>query len=195
MRQFIVVARRAPTTSDFSLDALPESGRMDLLARCVTASLLLSHGIRENVRTHLVLGDEFTVRFDGSELRGLHPDERSTAASVRAALEDRSEAIGHIPAEVSSGVSIVRMGLQGTLESLRSGSSLYQLHAEGDPMREVDIADDPVFVLSNHESLAEVDAELLATYADHRVSLGPESLHADHAITVANNRMDLAADE
>ena len=195
MRQFIVVARGAQTTADFSLDALPEAGRMDLLARCVTASLLLSHGIRESVRTHLVLDDEFTVRFDGSDLRGLHPDERSTAASIRTALAERSEAIGHVPADVSSGVSIVRMGLEGTLDSLRAGSTIYRLHAEGEPIRETEIAEDPVFVLSNHESLAETDAELLAQYGDHRVSLGPESIHADHAIAVANNWMDLGAGE
>lgn len=195
MRQFIVVARDGPTTADFSLDALPEAGRMDLLARCVTASLLLSHGIREDVQTHLVLDDEYTVRFDGSELRGLHPDERSTAASIRAALEEREEAIGHIPAEVSSGVSIVRMGLEGTLDSLRDGSTIYRLHAEGDPKGAVPVADSPVFVLSNHNSLVEEDTELLAQYADHRVSLGPQPLHADHAIAVANNWMDLDASE
>lgn len=193
MRQFIVVARDAPTTADFSLDSLPEAGRMDLLARCVTASLLLSHGIREDVRTHLVLDDEYTVRFDGSQLRGLHPDERSTAASIRAALAEREEAIGHIPAEVSSGVSIVRMGLEGTLDSLRDASTVYRLHSEGDPKGEVPVAEDPVFVLSNHKTLAEEDAEVLAQYVDRRVSLGPEALHADHAIAVANNWMDLDA--
>jgi tRNA (pseudouridine54-N1)-methyltransferase len=195
MRQFIVVARDAPTTAEFSLDALPEAGRMDLLARCVTASLLLSHGIREDVRAHLILDDEYTVRFDGSELRGLHPDERSTAASIRTALAEREEAIGHIPAEVSAGVSIVRMGLEETLESLGDESTVYRLHSDGDSKAELQPAANAVFVLSNHNSLAEADAEVVAQYADRRVSLGPEAVHADHAIAVANNWIDLAGGE
>lgn len=192
MRQFIIVGRDAPTTDEFSLDSLTEAGRMDLLARCVTASLLLSHGIREEVRTHLVLGGEYTVRFDGSELRGLHPDERSTAALIRKALGQREEAIGHMPVETSAGVSLFRMGFEPTLESLSSETTVCQLHGDGTAKEETAVPDDPVFVLSNHESLSGTDQELVDQYADQRVSLGPHALHADHAIAVTHNWLDTA---
>lgn len=191
MRQFIVVARSGPTTDDFSLDDLPAAGRVDLLARCVTASLLLSHGLREDVRTHLVLGDEFTVRFEGEDLRGLYPDERSTAALIRKALSEREEAIGQIPVEISSGVSLVRTGLDATLAEVASDSQIYRLHPDGSSKSDVSPPESPAFVLSNHREFEEADAETIEQYADGEIRLGPAAIHADHAIAVTHNWLDV----
>ena len=188
MRTFVVVGHDAPTTPSFSLEDLPGAGRLDLLARSVTAALLRSHGIREESRVLLVLGDAFTVRFDGASLRGLHPDERSTAALVRTALESRQEAVGHMPVEVSPGLSLVRMGLGETLADL-DGTAL-RLDADGRPAVSVDPPADPVFVLSDHRSFTDHEVNLLADAGAGTVSLGPEVLHADHAITVAHNWLD-----
>lgn len=190
MRQFIVVGQQAPTTADFSLDALPEAGRLDLLARCVTASMLLSHGIRESVQTQLVLSDEFTVRFDGSELRGLHPDERSTAALVRTALEQREEAIGHMEVETSPGVSLSRLGFEAALDRVADDGTVVQLHEDGTPANERSPPEKPIFVLSDNHDLDESYAETLESRRDTRLTLGPAKLHADHAISVAHNWLD-----
>jgi len=193
MRQFIVLGHEAPTDPDFSLDALPsEAGRLDVLCRCVTAALLLSHGIRTGVRVHLVLQDEVTIRFDGETVRNLNPDERSTAALVRTALEAKDEAIGHQPATPAPGVSLRRMGFEETLGSAAEGSTVVQLHAEGDPITDLDPPSDPLFVLSDHRNFTDAEAALLDGYANHRVSLSPERLHGDQAITVAHNYLDTA---
>jgi tRNA (pseudouridine54-N1)-methyltransferase len=192
MRQFVVVGHDAPRSPDFSLDDLPGAGRMDLLARSVTASLLLSHGLREDVRTHLVLGDEFTVRFDSADLRNLHPDERSTAALVRSALEQREEAIGHVPVETSPGVFLTRMGLDATLAAHGDGATVCQLHEDGQPKETAEAPENPLFVLSDHTDFEGEIAETVAARADRQISLGPRALHADHAITVAHNWLDVA---
>ena len=188
MRTFVVVGHDAPTESGFSLDDLPGAGRMDLLARSVTAALLCSHDIRADTRVALVLGDEYTVRFDGSELRGLHPDERSTAALVRTALDEREGAIGHVPVEVSPGLSLVRMGLADTLDS--TDGPVHLLHEAGRPVVDVDPPENPVFVLSDHQSFHEREETVLSQADAERVSLGPKVLHADHAISVAHNWLD-----
>ncbi|MFB6096832.1 MAG: tRNA (pseudouridine(54)-N(1))-methyltransferase TrmY [Haloferacaceae archaeon] len=191
MRQFIVLGHDAPTTPDFSLDDLAGgAGRLDVLCRCVNSAFFLSHGLREDVRAHLVLQDEYTVTFDGPDLRRLNPDERSTAALIRTALDSREEAIGHVPAETSPGVSIRRMGFEAVLEDAARGSTVVQLHEAGEPVVAVDPPEDPVFVLSDHHDFADAEAALLASTADRRVRLGPERLHADHAITVAHNYLD-----
>jgi len=190
MRQFIVVGHDAPTTPEFSLDDLPGAGRLDLLARCVTSSLLLSHGIREDVRTHLVLADEFTVTLDGSTLRRLNPDERSTAALVRTALEQREDAIGRMPVETSPGVSLVRGGLAETLDAVADDGPLCLLHEEGTPAPDLDPPSEPVFLLSDHRDFTDEELSLAGERADARVRLGPERLHADQAITVAHNWLD-----
>ena len=191
MRQFLITGHDAPTTPDFSLDDLAGgAGRLDVLCRCVTSAFFLSHAIREAVRVHLVVGDEYTVRFDGSELRRLNPDERSTAALIRAALERRKDAIGHMAAESTPGVTVRRMGFSATLAELAADATVVELHEDGAPAVEVDPPSDPLFVLSDHRDFTESEASLLADVADERLRLGPAVLHADHAVTVAHHYLD-----
>ena len=189
MRQFVVCGHDAPTTPEFPLDDLPSAaGRLDVLCRCVNSALFLSHGIRESARVHLVLQDELTVSFDGGSVRRLNPDERSTAATIRNALEARDGAIGHQPATPAPGVELYRMGLAATLD--RVGGTLVELHEDGAPVAERDPVTDPTFVLSDHRDFTAEEAEMLADRSESRVRLGPERLHADHAITVAHNWLD-----
>ncbi|MFC6837735.1 tRNA (pseudouridine(54)-N(1))-methyltransferase TrmY [Halomarina ordinaria] len=191
MRQFIVTGHDAPTTPDFSLDDLAGgAGRLDVLCRCVNATFFLSHAIREDARCLLVLGDEYTLRFEGSELRRLNPDERSTAALVRKALEGRDGAIGHMETETSPGVHLSRRGFEATLADAAREGTVVELHEAGTPVVDVDPPADPVFVLSDHHDFTGREADLLAETADERVRLGPELLHANHAITVAHNYLD-----
>jgi len=191
MRQFIVVGHDAPASADFTLDDLAGgAGRLDVLCRCVSAAFFLSHDIREDVRVALVLGDEYTVVFEGSDLRRLNPDERSTAALIRTALEGRERAVGRQPVETTPGVSIRRRDFEAALEAARNEGTVVQLHEEGDPVVDTPVPDEPVFVLSDHRDFTGAEADLLADVTDRRVRLGPEPLHANHAITVAHNYLD-----
>jgi tRNA (pseudouridine54-N1)-methyltransferase len=196
MRQFLVLAHDAPTEPDFSLDDLPGAGRLDVLCRCVASALLLSHDIREDSRVWLVLGDSCSVRFEGSDIRRLNPDERSTAALIRGALEEHGEAIGHMDAESSPGVFVSQRGVEEVLEEMKEQTSaentVVTLHEEGTPITDLDPPTDPIFVLSDHRDFTEHEADLLAEEGDERVRLGPERLHANHAITVAHNYLDTA---
>ncbi len=188
MRQFVVLAHELSVDAEISLDDLPGTGRLDLLSRCVTSALLLSHDIREDVRVSLVV-DGYVVSFEGSTLRRLNPDERSTAALIRDALSIRGDAIGAMAATSSPGVSIRRSDLESILDAA-TDETIVQLHAEGDPVVDVDPPDSPLFVLSDHREFTHREEALLAAHADERVSLGPRALHADGAITVAHNYLD-----
>jgi len=191
MRQFVVVGHDVPTTPDFSLDDLPGgAGRLDLLARCVTSALVLSHDLRSDTRVHLVFDDSYTVTFDGDTLRNFNPDERSTAARIRNALEQREEAIGHVPVETSPGVSLTRRGFEATLEDLAREGTVVQLHEDGDPAVAIDPPSDPVFVLSDHREFTAAEGAITDDVAAHRLSLGPRAIHADHAIALAHNYLD-----
>ena len=203
MRQFVVIGHDAPTDPDaVSLSDIPGAGRLDLLCRCVSAGVFLSHGIREDVRVHLVVADELTVTFDADTLRHLHPDERNVAARVRDAFAARNDAVGHMPADVSPGVELRRMGLDATLDRLldapgdagagdgSAGPTLVQLHEDGAPLVEAAPPTDPVFVLSDHNDFAPVERDLLADRAKRRVRVGPKRLHADHTVSVVHNWLD-----
>jgi tRNA (pseudouridine54-N1)-methyltransferase len=189
MRQFIVLGHDAPMTPDFSLDDLAGgAGRLDVLCRCVNSAFFLSHAIREDVRVHLVLQDELTVRFEGGEVRRLNPDERSTAALIRTALEARDRAIGAMEANPAPGVYVGRWGFEWVLDAVEG--TVVQLHEDGTPLPELEPPENPVFVLSDHHDFAAGEEELLSEAADERVRVGPERLHADHTITVAHNYLD-----
>jgi tRNA (pseudouridine54-N1)-methyltransferase len=191
VRQFLVVGHDAPTTPDFSLDDLPGAGRLDLLARTVVAGLLRSHGVREDARVHVVLGDAYTLVVDGATVRHLRPDERSTAARVRDALDARDEAIGAMPAAPSPGVELYRGGLESALDrAAADASAVFVLDADGDPASDVEPPADPLFVCSDHHDFRASDREAVAEYGARALSLGPVALHADQAITVAHNWLD-----
>jgi tRNA (pseudouridine54-N1)-methyltransferase len=191
MRQFVVVGHDAPTDPEFSIDDLASgAGRLDLLCRCVGAALFLSHGIRDEVRVHLVLRDELVVTFDGATVRNARPDERTLAGLVRAAIEAREEAIGHRPAEAAPGVSVRTRGLEATLAELARDSTVVTLHEDGDPVVETAPPENPAFVLSDHRDFTDAEAATLADVADRRLRLGPERIHADHAVAVAHNYLD-----
>lgn len=196
MRQFVVIAHDVPTDPDaVSLSDIPGAGRLDLLCRCVSAGVFLSHGIREEVRVHLVVADAFTITFDADTLRHLHPDERNVAARIRDALDAKDDAIGHMPADVSPGVELRRMGLDATLDRVLDGAratdpTLVHLHEDGDPLVDAAPPSDPVFVLSDHNDFAPAERDALADRAERRVRVGPKRLHADHTVSVVHNWLD-----
>src|SRR6056297_2854162 len=160
MRQFIILGHEAPTTPEFSLsDLAGGAGRLDVLCRCVNAGLFLSHGIREDTRVHLVLNNEYTVRFDGATAKRLYPNERAVASRIQGALEARQDAIGHQPAEVSPGVELYRMGFASTLETVAREGTVVELHEDGEPLVEAEPPSDPIFVLSDHYDFTAEEAE------------------------------------
>ena len=188
MRQFLIIGHDAPTTAEFTLDDLPGAGRLDALCQCVTDAVLLSHDIREDVRVRVVLNDEYTLRFEGADLRRLNPDERSTAALFRTALEQREDAVGHMPVETSPGVHLSRRDTEAAIAD--ASGTVVQLHEDGEPAGKLMPPENPVFVLSDHQDFTERERALLADATDQRVRLGPNRLHGNQAITVAHNWLD-----
>ena len=185
MRSFAVVGHLAPTGEGFSLDDLPGSaGRMDLLCRCVTAALALSHGIRRDAEIHLLLlgppAPPKEVLVLGETVRSLSPDERSTAALLRKAL---ALPVGEAFREASPGIFVRRGGLAG----LAGEGGFAVLSESGDDVR--GIRDLPAgFLLSDHLDFTAEEERLLAGLP--RISVGPRVLHADHAIAVLQNELD-----
>lgn len=191
MRQFIVLGHTAPTDHEFALDDLAGgAGRLDVLCRCVNSAFLLSHAVREDVRVYLVLSDEVTIRLEGTELRYMNPDERNIASLLRQALERREEAIGQTEVESTPGIYVSNRGFESVLQAAGREGTVVQLHEDGDPLAEMDPPEHPVFVLSDHEDFTEAESSMLAEAASHRISVGPEALHADHTISVVHNFLD-----
>jgi len=198
MRIFIVIGHRAAITPDFSLDDLPGSaGRMDVLCRCVNSAFFLSHDLRRDTELYLVLQDRVTLRFVGKRLRHLNPDERSTGALIRRALQalqERPPAPGTgEELESTPGIFVSRRGLAAVLEEAQSKvERLILLHERGEPLRGFPLPRDVGFVLSDHLEFLPKELELMRDLP--RLSLGPKVLHADHCIIIAHHELDLRFD-
>ncbi len=189
-RRFIVVGHRAHTVGDFnSKDLCGGAGRWDVLVRCVNSSFFLSHALRKDTELMVVaLGPTDapkTVRFCGPELKHLNPDEWTTGALVKKALD---VPVGERERPSTEGIFVSKRGLSEVLGSLE-GPVVY-LHEHGD---EVDTAlgelEAPInFVLGDDKGLEEEEEALLKDAV--KVSLGPEVLHSDHCIVLVHNVLD-----
>jgi len=185
MKRFAIVGHVAETGGNFSLNDLPGSGgRMDVLCRCISSSLFLSHDLRRDVECYLVLcgepDPEKTVLFCGSGVRRLSPDERSSAALIKKAL---SIPCGDEFRESTPGVYVRRGGLSRILSEI----PFAVLDEAGEDLRGVPELPE-AYLLSDHQNFTPAEEEAIAGAA--RYSVGPLSLHADHAITVLLNEID-----
>jgi tRNA (pseudouridine54-N1)-methyltransferase len=185
MTVFAVVGHTAITEGNFTLNDMPGSaGRMDVLCRCVNAALFLSHDLRRDAGCYLVLcgppNPPRTILFSGDSIRSLNPDERSAGALIRKAL---SVTCGREFRESTRGVSIRRGGLPELLDE----HAFAVLDEAGDDIRGEPILPEAL-LLSDHQNLTAEECDLTAGCP--RYSVGPLSLHADHAITVFLNERD-----
>ena len=191
MRRYIVLGHRAITSADFKLDDLCGStGRLDILLRCVNSAFFLSHGVRRDVEiTLLLLGEPNppkTIRINGSEVKYLNPDERSTAALIRNALLQKGEG----ERKCSPGIYVSERSYPEVLSNLSKESTIYYLREDGEDIRSTSLGSNCTFVVGDDQDLTKTEEEILMAYEPRKVSLGPISYHADHCITLVNNELD-----
>lgn len=186
MRRFVILSHTAPLTPEFTLNDLPGgAGRLDVLCRAIAAAFFLSHDIRRNVEVHLVLRDAVQIRLLGERIRHLNPDERSTAALLKHALERLDDE----EARSNPGIWIRRGGLSAVLDRLVGlDSRPIVLHEAGESFDAARIPEDATFVLSDHCEFSEPERTLLADFP--HVSLGERALHTSHCITIVHYLLD-----
>ncbi|WP_424359511.1 tRNA (pseudouridine(54)-N(1))-methyltransferase TrmY [Methanocella sp. MCL-LM] len=190
MRRFVVVGHKAVTNPKFSLNDLPGgAGRMDIIARCVNASLFLSHDLRRDVEFFAVLLGEpappVTIKFSGEHVRYLSPDERSPAALIKKALERGIPPEGE--AEATPGVYISKRSFADVISGM---DNLVYLHEDGEDIRSVELTGNETFVLSDHQNLTPEEEAVLDAKGAKKVSLGKKLYHADHCIVMVNWETD-----
>lgn len=185
MRDFIIYANKL-LQPGFSLNDLPGSGRIDLLARCVNAALWLSHGVRDDTAVHLYvdIGERVLITFHGDRIRRVSPDERNIGSWIKISLETLMEN----KERVQDGITVKKVKLLDFLKEFKNRDIII-LREEGDDIRETKLIN-PVFVLGDHLDLPVDILKELESLKTKTISLGPKSILASHAIVLANNEMD-----
>lgn len=114
-----MVGHRAMSKGKLPLNDLAGgAGRMDVLVRAMMAALMTSHGLRKDTEIVLHLGGgpgpPRRIRFDGSELVGVHAEERSIAGQIGKVIAKPLPPIGQWQT-ISRGIEHSGGNLQTTL--------------------------------------------------------------------------------
>jgi tRNA (pseudouridine54-N1)-methyltransferase len=181
-----MLAHKVPVRPEFTLNDLPGSaGRLDLLCRGIGAAFFLSHDLRRDVEVILLLQDQVQIRLVGERLKRLNPDERSTAALIKHALEKLDEE----EVESTPGIFVSPRTLPAILDRLyQVGAHPIVLHEDGVPLESFPMPTNPAFFLSDHQEFSPSDEETLADLP--RVSLGERALHTSQCITIVHYLLD-----
>lgn len=191
-RTFLLVANRADPSGKIPLDDLPGAGgRFDLVARFVVASLLTSHGIREDARAIVCFTraepEPVALSIAGSDVVGIRPDERATAARLMQALEATAMPVWQ---DVGRGIEAKATTLGDLLSELPAPR--IGLHETGEPLEGSGLTRGS-FVLGDQDGLTDEQRALVDEAAERTCSVGPVPLQADQVVTVVHNALDRAA--
>ncbi len=195
MRTFILYARKARTDANFDIREVARgSGRLDIVARCLQASLYLSRSIRRDAALFAVLNGPpsppKTMWFNGSEFKGIAIDEISIARCLKQAL---SLNIGKSKKwnEVTSGVYISCRSFQEMVaETAEEAGQLYILHEKGEDVRSIKLSREAVFILGDHLGLPLKEERFCERFGAIKLSVGPKSYLASQCIILINAELD-----
>ena len=189
-RRFLFVSHRTPTNGDFNLNDLPGSGgRMDVLARCIGSSLLISNGIRRDASVSIYFSGDgaegITVVVSGSRVKHLNPDERSTSALLRNALvKARIQEEG----ESSPGIYFSHEGLGPLAGMLSEGCTTYYLKEDGERSQRLCLP--ALFIIGDSLDLSMEEESVLPKAVTWRISISRTSLQSDQCATILNWMLD-----
>ena len=194
MREFILRARKGPTSPDFDLGDLPASGHFEVVTHCVSNALFFANHIRDDTAIHIVLDGPSdppkTVTFDGRTLGSLEGfDEQSIARAIHRALKVGHGLATNDSKESDSGLTVVKRGFERLLQDRRP-DQLFYLDRKGTDLRDIEIGEDPVFVFSDFLSMPRKTDKYLRRIGATPVSLGPRLLFASHCIVLVHNELD-----
>ena len=184
LREFVLYSRKGRTDSKFT--SLRDAGRLDVVHECIVASLFLSHGIRRNVVFHALLSGPpsppLHLKIDGATLRDVRTDQETWRKILKKVLFGKRH----------PGVSVDKTSFEALLKMKANEATIYVLEEGGKDIFEIDIGDNPVFVLGDHIGLPRKVEGFALRYGE-KVSLGKQPYLATSCITVLNYLLDRKA--
>ena len=181
MREFVLYSRLGRTDSKFT--RLHDAGRLDVVYECIVASLFLSHGLRRNVVFHALLSGPSSpplhLKVDGETLSDVRTDQETWEHILRKVLSRKSH----------PGISVDKTSFEALLKAKAEQAHIYVLEEGGKDILEIDVDENPVFVLGDHVGLPKKVEGFALRYGE-KVSLGKQPYLAASCITILNYFLD-----
>ena len=195
MRDFILRARKGPSTPDFSLADLGSVGHLEIVAHCIANALFYSLNIRSGVRVHVVFDGPAappkTVRIESDGLGSLGGfDERALAAVIQQALKAGLHLGLEEEIQALEGVFVAKRSFESLVREFSVKNTLYTLQRRGADIRSHEFAEDAAFVFSDHLAMPKKADRFLVRLGAQSLSVGPKMLFASQCITLVHNELD-----
>ena len=195
MRDFILRARKGPSTPDFSSDDLPGAGHLEIVCHCFANALFYSLQLRDDVRVHIALDGPAAppkvVRIESEGLGSLDGfDERALAAVLSRALADGRGLDLNEEVQSRPGVFIAKRSFESLVRQQSESGDVYLLQKRGTDVREVAFAERSTFVFSDHLSMPKQADRFLLRLGARALSVGPKMLFASQCITLVHDELD-----
>ena len=191
MREFILLALKAKTSDNFSLDNLVKAGRMDLVCRFVSNTLFIANDLRRDTIVHVCMNGANDppkiISFYGETLRGIEPDEKSIAIAIKLVLKEKLKL--NEEKLFPNGIKIQKKAFESLVKEKFNNQLIY-LHPKGEDIRNFKFSDNVVFVLGDHIGLPKKTENLLDRLNAKKINLGPKMLFASHCSIIVHNELD-----
>lgn len=189
-REFILYSSKG-FTAPFDLNDLTK-GRMDLVARCISAAFFISYGIRENTIFHVFLNGPpdppRQITLKGVKSMGFLPDEKSIAKRLNEILKFGENL--ELNKEIRIGnIKIAKKSFENFLKKLQ-GKKIIYLHRRGKDVRSYKFPEKFVVIVGGHRGLPQKTEKFLERLGADKVSLGRIEYSASHCITILHNELD-----
>lgn len=183
-QEFILFSRLGKTDSTFN--NLHDAGRLDIVYECIVGSLFLSHGLRRDVTFHAVLNGPpnppVHIQINGETLYDVRTDVDTWQGIIRKVLAGKQH----------PGINKDKIGFEALLKAKAVNQQIYVLEEDGKNIKDIDLADNAVYVLGDHVGLPK-KAETYALRYGEKVSLGKQPYLAASCITIINYLLDRKA--
>ncbi len=196
MREFIIRARKAPVDPHRFMAGVGREPHVEYLAQMVVNGLFVSKGHRENTVLTLVLENSpdysRSLNLDGRVLGSLDGLDEQTLLETLADALACGRGLGREASIVAdNGIGVRTISFEHLVkEKAMEARPLYLLDRKGTDIREVDLADDPVFVMTDHVPMPKKTFKSLARLGARGVSVGPIMLYTAQCLVLVHNELD-----
>ena len=195
MRTFIIRARKGTTRWDKLRSQVGSQDHIEVIAHTVMNAFFIASGFREDVELYIIL--ESTEDFprtlklsahEGLSLAGFH--EEAVISLMEHALKKSQHLEKNQTQQIAPGVQISGFGFEKLVQRLLPERTLYLLEPKGENIRDIDLAPNPVFILSDHLAMPKKNMAALKRQGLKTLALGKQMLFASQCVVLIQHEID-----
>lgn len=188
MKHFVYFSKNAATSGKAISENLMKAGRMDIAIHSLIQGIFLSHDFRKDVKFHFIF---YGMPDPPKHIEISVKDEtiiskKNIAGLIKKILYKYKEGKR---TEVFPGCFVEKKSFLKVIGELEKENPVFILDKKGKDIRKIDINENCVFILGDHEGLPKKELKRLKQ-TTIPVSVGPKTYFASQTVVIVNNELD-----